>query len=104
MGVPPELTPEQRDAALQKAAEARRRRAEVRHRLGSGALTLSGLFEEAEGDDILAGMKVKSVLTALPGLGKIKSYRLMDRLGIAENRRLRGLGPRQRTALLDELS
>jgi hypothetical protein len=103
MSQPPDLTPEQRQAALAKAAAARSARADVRKRLSEGALTLQGVLDEAEGNELVAGMKVKAVLTAVPGLGKIKTIRLMERLGIAENRRIRGLGPRQRQALLDEL-
>lgn len=101
---PPELTPEQRAEALAKAAEARRRRAEVRTHLKDGSLSIGELFSRADEDDTIAGMKVKAVLTALPGLGKVKSHRLMERLGIAENRRVRGLGARQKQALLDALS
>ena len=101
---PPKLTPEQRARALEKAAEARRRRAEVREMLMSGSLTLAGVLERADADELVAGMKVKSVLQALPGLGKVKSRRLMEQLDIAENRRVRGLGARQREGLLAALS
>jgi hypothetical protein len=100
----PHLTPEQRAAALAKAAEARRRRAEVRDLLKGGSMDLAGVFETAESDELVAGMKVKAVLTALPGLGKVKSHRLMESLDIAENRRIRGLGARQREGLLAALS
>jgi len=100
---PPELTDEQRAAALAKAAEARRVRAEVRQALRNGELTLSDVLERA-GEELLGGIKVKAILTAIPGLGKVKSYRLMDELGISENRRLRGLGPNQKEALLAALS
>jgi hypothetical protein len=100
---PPELSDEERARALQKAAEARRVRAEVRQALRTGEKSLREVLDEAD-DAHVGGIKVKAVLTALPGLGKVKSYRLMERLGIAENRRVRGLGPRQRKALLDALS
>ncbi len=103
MGDPPKLTPEQRAAALAKAAEARRVRAQMREALRSGEMTLADALDRS-GDDLLGGTKVKAVLTALPGLGKVKSHRLMEQLGIAENRRLRGLGRKQREALLAELS
>lgn len=103
MGDPPELTDEQRAAALAKAAEARRARADVREALRMGEMTLRDVLDRSD-DELIGGIKVKAVLTAIPGLGKIKSFRLMDRLGIAENRRLRGLGPKQREALLAELS
>lgn len=103
MPTPPQLSPEQRAAALEKAAEARRVRAAVREALRTGQTTLTDVLARSE-EDIIAGMKVKALLTALPGLGKVKSYRLMERLGIAENRRVRGLGVQQRKALLEELA
>ena len=103
MGNPPQLTPEQRTAALAKALEVRQGRAAVREALGSGEMTLSDAFAQSD-DDLVGGIKVKSILTALPGLGKVKSFRLMDQLGISENRRLRGLGRKQREALLAALS
>jgi hypothetical protein len=37
-------------------------------------------------------------------MGKIKSIRLMEELGIADNRRIRGLGARQRQALLEHFA
>jgi hypothetical protein len=100
---PPYLSPEQRAAALAKAAEARRVRAALREELRTGESTLADVLARAD-EEIVAGMKVKALLTALPGLGKIKSFRLMARLGIADNRRVRGLGSQQRKALLDELA
>jgi hypothetical protein len=101
---PPKLTPEQRARALEKAVAARKRRAEVKELLKSGSITFPEFLEEAETDELLAGMKVKAVLASLPRLGKVKSQRLMEELGIAENRRVRGLGSRQREALLATLS
>ncbi len=46
MPTPPQLTPEQRAAALEKAALARRVRAEVKERLKMGVLSLPDLFRE----------------------------------------------------------
>ncbi|OFW66861.1 MAG: integration host factor [Actinobacteria bacterium RBG_16_68_21] len=100
---PPILSPEQRAAALEKAGAARRGRAEVRESLRTGGFSLQDVLMRSD-EEIIGGMKVKAVLTALPGLGKVKSYRLMERLGIADNRRVRGLGPKQRKALIDALS
>lgn len=101
---PPELSKEQRAEALAKAAEARRVRAEVKQLLKTGSLSLPELLDRAENDPILAGMKVYSVLASLPGTGKVKAKRLMEGHGIAESRRIRGLGQRQRAALLSEFS
>lgn len=101
---PPELSDEQRAAALAKAAEVRRARAELKELLKMGAVTFPELLERAEEDDTVAGMKIASVLPSLPGMGKVKAKRLMEQHGIADNRRIRGLGPKQRAALLDTFS
>ncbi len=100
---PPEMTQEQRAAALAKAGEVRRVRAETKELLKMGSITFAELLERADGDDMYAGMKVAAVLPSLPGMGKVKAKRLMEELEIADNRRLRGLGDRQRANLLERL-
>ncbi|MGO9148606.1 MAG: integration host factor, actinobacterial type [Acidimicrobiales bacterium] len=101
MPQPPSLTPEQRHAALEKAARARRERAEIKDHLKSGRVTLRELLVKAESDEIVGKMKVLAVLEALPGTGKVKARRLMEHVGISETRRLQGLGAKQREALLE---
>jgi hypothetical protein len=96
----PELDPEQRRAALAKAAEARRIRAELKQMLKAGEVSLAQVLDRAESADALAKMKVCDVLEAMPAYGPVKSRRLMEELDIAPTRRIRGLGPRQREALL----
>ena len=102
MPQPPALTPEQRQAALEKAARVRRERAEVKEKLKLGSLSLEELLTKAEGDETIGKMKVVSVLESLPGLGKVKARRLMETVGISESRRLQGLGAKQRAELLKE--
>ena len=92
MPQPPALTPEQRQAALAKAAKVRRERAEVKEKLKLGSITLSELLTTADSNETVGKMKVLSVLESLPGLGKVKARRLMDTVGISESRRLQGLG------------
>jgi hypothetical protein len=101
MATPPQLTPEQRTAALQKAAEARTARAEIKARLKMGSMTLKEAFDSD--DDNVGKLKCVSMLESLPGVGKVKARRLMEEIGIADNRRVQGLGAQQRKALLDEL-
>ena len=101
MALPPSLSPEQRLAALEKAAAARRARAELKERLKIGSLTLAELLEEADKDETVGKTKVLAALEALPGVGKVKARRTMDEIGIAETRRLRGLGREQRAKLLE---
>lgn len=101
MSQPPALTPEQRRAALAKAAEARRVRADIKERLKSGDLSFAGVLDLSDTDEFVAGIKVVAVLESLPGVGKVKARRTMDEVGIADSRRLRGLGDQQRRALLE---
>ena len=100
---PPPLTPEQRKQALAKAAAVRQGRAEIKADLSDRRLTIAELLERT-GDPVVGGMKVSAALSALPGIGKKRTGVLMERVGILENRRLRGLGKRQREALIRELS
>ena len=72
--------------------------------LRTGSLSLAEVFDRAEDDKVVASTKVFAVLISLPGFGKIKAKRLMEDLGIAENRRVRGLGDRQRAKLLEFFS
>lgn len=101
MPQPPALSPEARKQALEKAAQARRQRAELKEKLKMGSIHLSDLFAKAKEDEIVGKMKVLAVLESLPGVGKIKARRLMDEIGISESRRIRGLGSQQREALLE---
>src|SRR5690606_28804701 len=98
----PSLSPEQRAAALEKAAAARKARAELKEKLKQGDTTLAEVLTRAESDEVTGKLKVSSVLEALPGIGKVRAAQIMERLRIAESRRLRGLGEHQRRALLAE--
>ena len=101
MATPPQLTPEQRAAALEKAAEARAARAEIKARLKMGSMSLSDAL--ASDDTNVGKLKVVSLLESLPGVGKVKARRVMDEIGIADNRRVQGLGAQQRASLLEQL-
>ena len=102
MPLPPSLSPQQRQAALEKAAAARRQRAEVKDKLKMGSLTLRELLDQAGGDEVIGKMKVLAVLESLPGLGKVKARRLMEEVGISDTRRVQGLGANQRHSLLEK--
>ena len=99
---PSSLTPEQRHAALEKAAKARKERAEVKNKLKNGGVSLSEVLSEGLKDDVIGKMKVSALLESLPGVGKVRAKQIMERLNIAESRRVRGLGTNQRAALEEE--
>ena len=104
MPLPPQLTPDQRQAALQKAAAARRLRAELKEKLKMGSTSLRELFDMADKDELVGKMKVLTVLESLPGLGKVKARRLLEECEISETRRIQGLGANQRRKLLERLA
>ena len=96
----PLLTPEQRAAALEKAAAARKARAELKVRLKSSGTSLSAVLDSGSTDEAVGKMKVVAVLEAMPGVGKVRAQKLMETLEISPSRRVRGLGVKQREALL----
>ncbi len=97
----PQLTEEQRKQALEKAAEARRKRAEIKQQLKNGTLSLPQILNQPENETV-GKMKVASVLESLPGVGKVRARKIMERLDISSTRRVRGLGAKQKEALLGE--
>lgn len=102
MATPPQLTPEQRAAALAKAAEARAARAEIKRQLKLGTMTVAQALVST---DVNVGkLKVIAMLESLPGLGKVKARKIMEEVGIADNRKIQGLGAQQKKALLEYLS
>ncbi len=103
MATPPILDPAQRAAALAKAAEARVARAELKNKLKMGSMTLREALEAADSNPVVGKLKVLALLESLPGLGKVKARRLMEEIGIADSRRVQGLGAQQRQALLEKL-
>lgn len=98
----PQLTPEERQAALEKAKAARLKRAEIRENLKTGKITLADVLGMKD-DPVVGRMKTSTLIETLPGFGKAKAQKVMAELGIAESRRLKGLGERQQKALLDRL-
>ncbi|MBC7246654.1 MAG: hypothetical protein H5T73_02580 [Actinobacteria bacterium] len=99
----PELTPEQRKLALEKAAKVRKERAEIKKKLKAGKLKVSDVLKRVD-DEIYGKMTVKSVIESLPGVGKLRAAKIMEEIGISETRRVKGLGPKQISALKDKFS
>ena len=92
MGTPPQLTPEQRQEALLKAAASRKRRSEIKLKLRNGEFSVDSILEIAKTEDAVAKMRVKELLESLSGVGKVRAHSLMERLNISPTRRIQGLG------------
>lgn len=103
MPLPP-LSPEQRAAALEKAAAARRERAEVKNRLKHSGASIGDVIRAGQTNDVIGKMKVSALLESMPGVGKVRARQIMTRVGIAETRRVRGIGANQLAALEKEFS
>ena len=99
MALPP-LTPEQRAAALEKAAVARRERAAVKNRLKYAQGSLKEVIADGKDNDVVGKMKVSALLESMPGVGRVRARQIMEEVGISESRRVRGLGQNQISALL----
>ena len=100
----PSLTPEQRAAALDKAAAARangpRSRTGLKH---SGSVSDRGAHE-GQVNEVIGKMRVSALLQCMPGVGKVRAQQIMERAGISESRRVRGLGANQIAALEREFA
>jgi len=66
-----------------------------------GSMTLSDAL--ASTSSTVGKLKVVSLLESLPGVGKVKARKIMEEIGIADNRRVQGLGAQQKQALLAQL-
>lgn len=100
----PDLDDDARRQALQKAAEARKLRAEMKQQLKAGEIGLPEVLRRAEVDETIGRTRVAAVLESIPRVGKVRARRIMERLDISPSRRLRGLGGKQRDRLLAEFS
>lgn len=100
MALPP-LTTEQRAAALEKAAASRKERAAVKNRLKHSGASLAAVIAEGKTNDVIGKMRVSALLESMPGVGRVRARALMEEIGIAATRRVRGLGQNQIAALLE---
>ncbi|GFZ88919.1 integration host factor, actinobacterial type [Nesterenkonia alkaliphila] len=99
-----DLTQEERDTARKKALAARSERAEVKRGFGAGTLSFESVLQRADSSEAVARLKTIELLEALPGVGKVTATRILEDLGVSVNRRLGGLGVKQRRALTEYLA
>lgn len=102
MALPPKLSDDERKAALEKASASRKRRAEIKKELKTGALTITKIYEISQRDSAVAKMRVLELIESIPGVGKVRSAAALEKLGISRTRRIQGLGKHQLQALINE--
>ncbi len=95
-----------RAAAAAAAVAARRARAAVKQAIHDRARSAAEVVEAAWSDPSAqaeASLRVRELLTSVPSVGPTRAARVMEQLGIADSKRVGGLGERQRGKLLDWL-
>lgn len=97
------LTPEERRIARDRALQARTARAEVKENFAEGKVSLQEIFDHADRDEAIGRMRTVDLLKSVKSVGPVRAESMMSQANIALNRRLRGLGRRQRLTLIDLL-
>ncbi|ASE10451.1 S13-like protein [Kocuria rhizophila] len=97
------LTDDERALAREKATAARTARAQIKKGLRDGSVSVAEVLRRSEDDEAVSRLKVTELLESTPGIGKVRSAAIMEQIGIAPTRRVRGLGQHQRRALVDYL-
>lgn len=98
----PVMSPEQREAALARAAQTRKERSEALGLVKNGTDRAADVLNDTGSP--VQGAKVRQLLLAVPGIGQVKADHIMTDLGIDPGRRVRGLGGRQRERLTEMLT
>ena len=99
---PPKLTANQRELARAAALRTRQERSRIKASVRQGRTALADVLQSP--DPHVQGMRVRDVLLAVPRIGPIRCAQIMEQIGIAETRRVRGLSDRQREALASALA
>lgn len=94
----PQLTAEQRERNRHAAIEARRERARMLGGVREGRVDPRGVLMRR--DRVATRTRVEALMRALPGVGPARAEAAMRDLGISPQRRVGGLGPRQRERLI----
>jgi len=100
--LPPKLSLDERHAANQAAVAARRARADAKAALRAGEVSIFDLINSVH--PAIRKMRVRELLEAVPGVGKLRAEAIMERALISPTRRIAGLGSNQLSALRGELS
>lgn len=87
-----------RVAASRAAVAARRARAEVKNAVAEQRRSPLDVVETgwANPSSAEAGLRVRELVGSIPGLGPVRSSKILAQLGISESKKVGGLGVRQR--------
>lgn len=84
--------------------EARAARNQLLEQDKSGEVSVAQVLDRGKTDPMVGKTKILAVVMALPGVGAARAATLLTNAGIAEGRRVGGVGSKQHNALLDALN
>jgi len=91
------LSDSDRKKGLDKARQVRKKRAEIKNLLKKGKLDIKSLFKGEEPfREYVINMKVINLVSALPGNGKVNALKILKDLKISPNKKVGGLGNKQK--------
>jgi hypothetical protein len=93
------LSDEARKRGLEKARLVRSKRSEIKEQLKNGKTSINDLFNDHKiFEEYIAGMKVLSIVSSLPGNGRVNAIRTLDELRISPHKKIGGLGKNQKAS------
>jgi hypothetical protein len=101
MSKPPQLSNEERRAALLKASAARKLRADFKLDVKKKKVRWFSAFDRTE--EAIQKMRIKELLESIPSFGSTRAENILDQIGISHSRRIKGIGVRQKNELLKAL-
>lgn len=99
------LSDEARKKGLEKARLVRKKRSDIKNQLKKGDTSLTALFKDRElFEEYIAGMKVLSIISSLPGNGKLHAAKLLEELKISPHKKMGGLGRNQKANFFEHFN
>lgn len=72
----------------------------MKNRLKHASGSISEVIRDGKENEAIGKMRVSALLESMPGVGRARARQIMEDVGIAQSRRVRGLGANQTAALL----
>jgi len=93
----PNLSEEARMKGLKNGRLVRKKRSEIKNSLKEGKTNLKSLFSDKElFGKYISKMKVMSIISSLPGNGRVNAAQILKDLKISPNKKIGGLGRNQK--------
>lgn len=93
----PKISEKSRKRGLKKSMLIRQKRSSIKKSLKKGEVNLKSLFYDKKlYDNYIANMRIVDLVCSLPGNGRVKAEKILEDLKINKNKKIGGLGKRQK--------